>query len=197
MDFEGRILVQLGKLSGNRAESVCTLPGSKIRHGELPEDAWERLLQGRLAAFEEGMRLDHIEKTTERWRSDTVGVKTKYIRVIHHATLLPSSDHPILRTASFLPLPAESMQRSLHPSDVLQQAMMAALSKREVFVLDDRSKITVCAWLMPDELEYFNSGVGKSVLIEQLQGLQVERDTLFQSRLNKERLNEELVSTSI
>merc|ERR1712113_628656 len=99
MGPDGRLLVQLGKVREGQIEIDCVLPGIKMREGDTPSDTMQRIVDGRLAPLAKGIHHESIQPEFEWKHSSEYGVKTKYLKSVHHASFDTSSDVPRLVTA--------------------------------------------------------------------------------------------------
>mmetsp|Transcript_54487 Transcript_54487/g.155151 ORF Transcript_54487/g.155151 Transcript_54487/m.155151 type:complete len:879 (+) Transcript_54487:97-2733(+) len=88
---DGRICVELGKLDSSFQlhEPVFKVPAVKVRGGEQPEDALQRLLcAGDLSDLQSHLQVGPLpDVVLSLSDSDTYGVRTKYIRREYHARL--------------------------------------------------------------------------------------------------------------
>merc|ERR1712176_1194450 len=85
---DGRILAQVGKWEdGKGAKPSCMLPGLKRGRGELPHKTVQQLLDADLSPWMKGVRMGDSEDDTWVMESASFGIRTKYLRTVHSATL--------------------------------------------------------------------------------------------------------------
>merc|ERR1712113_193315 len=85
--YDQKVLVQIGKYTGTDVTPACALPGTKVRAGELPRDALQRLLDRQFTLFQPAVVVERPEVAIEVKVSKAYGVNTKYVRTIFHARL--------------------------------------------------------------------------------------------------------------
>merc|ERR1712087_790596 len=81
---DGSVVAQIGRGRDGEVSTSCTLPGTKIRVGELPRDAVERLVDSRLLPYKDGLVWGTSEVTEEQRVSKTYGLSSKYLRTVFH-----------------------------------------------------------------------------------------------------------------
>merc|ERR1711933_53697 len=65
----------------------CMLPGTKVKGGESPHLALQRLLDKEFANFSVHVVIDGLEVVSENRPSHDYGIETRYVRFIFNATL--------------------------------------------------------------------------------------------------------------
>jgi len=86
---DGSIVAQIGKCYRGESSARCTFPGTKIKVGELPRDAIDRLVNSKLRPYRDGLVWGKIEVDEEERISKKFGLKSKYQRTVFHAKLQP------------------------------------------------------------------------------------------------------------
>jgi len=144
---DGQKLVQIGKCRGGVASPGCVLPGTKVRVGESPLDALQRVLKKQLALPDPDVNIRNIKKrevVTEETVSKTYGVNTKYMRTIFDAELVSDLEWPPNRVGR------------RHTSASSTMAAMAY----EAFALLENGKTDKCllvAWMPDDDFKELSS----------------------------------------
>jgi len=82
-----RVLVQVGKHTGQEVAIGCQLPGGKQERGELAADAAQRMLTMKLSAYVDYVQFVGITRQTELKLSQEYGINTKYLRAVCNARL--------------------------------------------------------------------------------------------------------------
>lgn len=94
MRQDGRLLTEVGKVEKGMLLPQCQLPGIKVKDGELPQMAAQRLLSGKMAWFAGDVELGPGERSTVSKKSATFGLNTTYWRTTY-TIYLPSTRFPI------------------------------------------------------------------------------------------------------
>merc|ERR1712087_564451 len=81
------LCVKLGEWKDNGISAGITLPGTKMRVGELAVDSMERLLQNDLSLFKARINMEAPRIESQEKPSESYGVPTKYSKTVFHATL--------------------------------------------------------------------------------------------------------------
>merc|ERR1740121_121401 len=80
-----RFLVQLGQCEKDRGvRDALKLPGTKRRMGELPQTAFERILEEDLAPLKSHFTIDDIAHQVDSRHSQKYRMTTLYTRAVHH-----------------------------------------------------------------------------------------------------------------
>merc|ERR1712087_848548 len=81
------LCVKLGEWKDNGISAGITLPGTKMRVGELAVDSMERLLQNDLSLFKARINMEAPRIESQEKPSESYGIPTKYSKTVFHATL--------------------------------------------------------------------------------------------------------------
>jgi len=143
---DGCILTQIGKVTKGHTVASCTLPGTKVKVGELPQDAMERLLATKLQVIREGIELGGRSVDEEDRVSKKYGVPSKYRRTLFRANLSQDSSGMGSVIPKAQPVPAE-------PATVPAMDLSA---EYEAFYFENdlsESTIFIYAWLRPEDFK--------------------------------------------
>eukprot|EP00406_Dinophysis_acuminata_P003356 CAMPEP_0179232586 /NCGR_PEP_ID=MMETSP0797-20121207/11937_1 /TAXON_ID=47934 /ORGANISM="Dinophysis acuminata, Strain DAEP01" /LENGTH=953 /DNA_ID=CAMNT_0020939713 /DNA_START=16 /DNA_END=2877 /DNA_ORIENTATION=- len=117
---DGKMLAQIAEVTEDGiAEPSVQLPGLKVKAGELPHDALQRLRNTTLSVFRVGIIVGTREVNVQQKPSKAYGVNTKYMRNIYHAAWDPDVVHDDLpevadgKSTSSLNV-VRSMKSSMH-----------------------------------------------------------------------------------
>jgi len=102
-DDDAAILVQIGKVIDGRRISKCQPPGTKVKIGENPRMAVERLIGTKLRALSGNVQLDDrvsVNVDEDGRLSLKYGVPSKYLRTLFEGDLSdPASDYMMVLTS--------------------------------------------------------------------------------------------------
>jgi len=157
-----RVLAQIGKCIRGTTMGRCTLPGTKVRVGELPRDAVERLVASKLAPWKDAVSLGMGEVDVEERVSKKYGVPSKYMRTVYHSQL---DETEVAQDAE------QELARRPHPEGD-QAAHNASIHghrseearqivENKAFTLGDKESphsLFIYAWLPLHEFEFLTSG---------------------------------------
>lgn len=142
---DSRFLAQLGHWEKNKGPKVSlTLPGTKRRIGELPQTAFERVLEEDLSPLKSGLTLENIEHQVERKHSEKYTMVTLYNRAIHFCIL----SEPIEE----LDLPAWMPPLEDVPPPIEMHAITA------------KGRAVLYGWLTDDEFSYYGTEEGSDTV---------------------------------
>merc|ERR1712110_1148901 len=129
------------------------LPGSKKARNELPHQALQRVLDGELLPFSNGIVIQTSEVDVNITDSASYGISTKYLRTVHHAILKRSFPEPELVLAW---------------SSAHQDFQMPCRLQN----FDGEScTLGFYSWLSEDEFEFLKSDDGCGILEKWIAGL--------------------------
>jgi len=163
-DAEGRILAQVGKLNEHgEVSALCLLPGTKRGRDELPHQALDRILQERLAPLADGISFTGIElDVKEKGGKDaTYGVKTKYYRTIHIATMDPTHRSLWLQVAKKDNTGHKTNSANGH--HCMNDAHEFGLDTN-IFGFKDGKKVWLYSWLKQSDFEFLSERRGNTLL---------------------------------
>lgn len=144
---DGSVVAQIGKCHRGEASARCTYPGTKIKVGEFPRDAIERLVNGKLCPYKDGLVWGTTEVDEEFWVSKKFALNSKYIRTVFHAKLQHGFD-PVENTLSNKPTLVRAQSVSSETSSISE----VVHSDRRAFTLGNMETVDstfIFAWLMP------------------------------------------------
>lgn len=121
-----------------------TLPGTKRRIGELPQIAFDRVLEEDLSPLKSGLTLENIEHQVERKHSEKFTMVTLYNRAIHFCIL----SEPIEE----LDLPAWMPPLEDVPPPIEMHAITA------------KGRAVLYGWLTDDEFSYYGTEEGSDTV---------------------------------
>jgi len=171
---DARILCQLGKFDKQKgALSIsCALPGMKRPRGVLPSQTCEQLIRKDLAFISRGLTFLGADTVVEVKESASLGMLTKYLRTIQHASLDANFEWPhdiievLVQDAFQKPVRSISRvsarQRSGRNSQA--DAVMGDLSEEPIVLRDHESKVVLYSWLSPSTFQFLQSDHGKPLL---------------------------------
>merc|ERR1712190_578948 len=88
--LDNRVLMQIGTFTEEKGiVPKCVMPGGKRSRGELPQRAIQRVLETALLIFFDGIVLETAVDEVEIKESESISMRTKYLRTVHHAILKP------------------------------------------------------------------------------------------------------------
>jgi len=148
---DGKVLTQVGKSTHGVRIGSCQPPGTKVKVGETPQLAVERLVRQKLSALQSNISYGSHSVDTEDRPSRKYGVNSQYFRTLFEGDLSeedPDSVIVLNRT------PEGEADRT---------------SEHEAFVFRDdwvkkASPLFIYAWLTPDEFEYLCGSQGEALL---------------------------------
>lgn len=160
---DGYIFTQLAKKEDSEIVANCQFPGGKQEYGELTGDAVQRILW-RLGLTESDITIKDMHRTSEWKDSAEYGVRTKYLRTLCHAELLTdigASKMTRCRTTS-------SQTRNSLRSSAASKAPNFRLANRELYLLCEKKKTLMYAWLTLAEFDLLKTAGGETMLLEWL-----------------------------
>mmetsp|Transcript_85494 Transcript_85494/g.250272 ORF Transcript_85494/g.250272 Transcript_85494/m.250272 type:complete len:972 (+) Transcript_85494:77-2992(+) len=199
---DGRLLGQVGKCVKGRVEAECMLPGTKVRGGELPNEALQRLLRDKLVRLSTCVFTTHQVYSLDESVDSDYGLQTRYQRTTYHAELSSTSTYPehsqqlrsrvqLLDTASVRSSVVKegvsvggrerkrwsvAMRGSARATRI--RSMPSVFAGLEAFALPDEAHgdgFLICSWLTPEDFEWFSvGGGGEAFLKEWVSYLDVE-----------------------
>jgi len=162
---DGRVLAEIGKCTRGRVELICNLPGTKVKVGELPQDAIQRLLVSRLQAISVGVTLGNSKVDASERPSKRHGVVSKYWRTLFMATL--KAGH-VENAGKVLQRRVAPDITSSAPRAVSQTLTMGMASRNEAFYfvsdLQAGGSICIYAWLSEHDLEHCMDPSGEAIM---------------------------------
>lgn len=187
---DGRVLVQLGTWDGRAAISGCRLPGTRQRSGELPRNAFQRLLQTQLQPVAEAIRLRRCVSEVESKVDSHIFVSRT--TTIKHIALVDLLRFPSLPTAAM-----DSELQAAQSMSVMKSSSFRPVSSHsstlsnfdEVFLVAGESESTsdfdqdgqpvalrLLTWMSPSLFERLSSSGGQSELRRVLASLFVSQE---------------------
>jgi len=169
---DGAILTQIGKSTKGVIMSSCQPPGSKIKVGEYPKIAVERLVNQKLTDLGDSIFIESHSVDEEERLSRKYGVSSTYMRTLYQATLkdepadymLPLGRVERVSTSS---APVTKIAKGI--SQVCKSKSFDPTAQYEAFVFNkDAQKPSgttfIYAWLSPDDFTFLSSEAGKAQL---------------------------------
>lgn len=193
---DGNILARIGKITKGQVAPCCELPGTKVKTGEYPKTAIERLLREKLSVFDECVELGPQTTDETNKVSKTYGLKSRYMRVVFEADLTEEPEDSIMYlNVGSSPrnkgrAPPVALSTSTHISNAMTR--LASTFKSEIstspenqaFIFlggDAKADTTVVfAWLRPEDFRILASPAGEDRLLQWLQHLNVNEQPCHQ-----------------
>eukprot|EP00930_Biecheleria_cincta_P083365 TRINITY_DN7294_c0_g1_i1.p1 TRINITY_DN7294_c0_g1~~TRINITY_DN7294_c0_g1_i1.p1 ORF type:complete len:1209 (-),score=177.78 TRINITY_DN7294_c0_g1_i1:267-3788(-) len=172
----GKIMAQIGKFQDGELIMEFQRPGGKQRRNELPGQALARIIfKERLAAVRDYIDLVNVDRETVLKDSARYGLRTKYVKTIHYATLdgafkLESEYEEVLSPLTSSEQPLRITKRSIHDprlSHISSQTFEARELPAHLHGLDSvafRLGDTLCMFFEKEDWDYWNAGNGKDLL---------------------------------
>lgn len=135
------IFAQLGKIEEGVIVAGCTLPGARMRRGELPLDAANRILSDRLWPLV-NVRIRRLEREVEFQDGEDFPLRKQYLRTLVYVTLSEDVQAPTLRAS-------------------VTDAMDVPL--KEVYVFRG-GKTALYAWISRSQLQHYKTPEGEQQL---------------------------------
>jgi len=157
LEYEGRILAQLGKCPDGQLLSQCRLPGLVMNPGELHQEAIDRLIHGKLQPFVQQVHLGHTETVVDVGKSKFTRVNTRKTKIIQYA--VRSSESPPV---------------SLEPQH-LRAATSETLPEDDVYSYSHDGVDYLFAWLTRMDFEKYRTEAGDKELERWLKSLGLGR----------------------
>lgn len=160
-DTPGEIFVQLGKYEEGSLVADCTLPGARIKLGETPLAAANRIMETRLHEAHESITMERLQRETDSAKDSGVDwLRKLYLRTVAHAIMCG----PILA-------PTVRVQRS-----------EAHFPMKEAYVFHNpQGKIVLYGWVQRSQFQFFKTYEGENSLSSWLSSLEMDeggRETL-------------------
>jgi len=164
----GKVLAELGKVEGGVATAGCQLPGLKQEVGEMMHHTLVRLL-ARFQLQSEHVELTSIERQVKWKNSKESGVRTKYIRSIHHVTLLQEIPIPTLTLTSSSERSADTQVYRFFSSG--SSPTSVDLPVGPVYSIPNGERNMVYTWLDLEDFEHLRRPAAERALTRWLRPL--------------------------
>jgi len=183
-----KLLAQIGAWDSVAGSTTaqCALPGTKVRHGETPTSALERLIKAQLALFSQGLILaSGQEEFVETRPSDAYGLPTKYLRTVFEAELeAPQAQHAPVQA---LDRSQTTSDRHLRVQDHHHRAAACPMTSHEAFLLAKdnaaNGRCVICSWLPPNDFDTLSGGAAGAFLVQKwVSDLMMTQDRVNRSR---------------
>jgi len=173
---DGAILTQIGKCIKGQTMASCTLPGTKIRIGEHPQDAVARLLKQKLQAISSGVTLGSRSVDCEERVSKKLGLHSRYSRTLFQAELSEGSEH----SGRALQRQAQSFLSETPNSGNATLGYEAFVFQHEW----NKDNIFIYTWLQPQDFDTLTIHSGDPLIqkwVAELDTNELEQRTLLAS----------------
>merc|ERR1711971_5130 len=159
---DGCVLAHLGDVDDEgHLAPCCKLPGSKVAHGEGPEAAIGRMLNGLLSCIAEFISFEEARVETETATSRRTSVQTKYIRIVHVGSWL-ESEMASLVYVSLKESPYREKQ--VHFGSIDDRDKHAGRGstegdgreQRDSFLVVDNGQCALLGWLSPASFTFYH-----------------------------------------
>jgi len=146
-------LTQLATCEGETSHSIrasVKLPGSRMRSGEKPHEAVQRILETKLSGLSQHFEILSFEREVETRDSVYYKITTKYVRTVCRVRIygdideLPCESRP--RTFFGRVSPFRAFSKNLH-SGRSQVDCVEGLCSREVYALSFEGSVIYCTWV--------------------------------------------------
>merc|ERR1712113_346492 len=148
------------------------MPGGKRARGELPQQVIQRVLETDLSIFAAGVLLEETRDEVEVKESESLMMRTKYLRTVHYAVLdplFPLSEHQVtwnveesdtVPEEDFMKEEADVAER-LNSQDSAASCMPFSSLKtewrdqpRELYAVEQGDKVLLYSWIYPEDIDY-------------------------------------------
>jgi len=163
---DGKIFVQLGKITeGLRKDEIC-LPGTKLKVGERPKHGVQRFIEDDISHFADGLDVESIQRLCEVKMSESyAGLRTKYVRTVFWAKTMPHLPAFLADdgswNASMDPVEFTTGIKSCSKSSPSPAARRSSVSSespgygpvQEVCITNKKGNRTIFGWMHPRDFD--------------------------------------------